>query len=156
MTANDSQKLPSSCGDCASALTSWTATPKAWLQGAQRAQPQPASTHHHVAQDVKTRSDWLRINPAHRAGQFERANASVSAKENNMQCRIIATGEIKHFANNDSTAQTLIQAGVLEHIQSDPANGRRTGTAQCFQMEPTQNRNGQVGLLSLICSSTPA
>jgi len=48
------------------ALTSWTATPKSVASRCAPTQPQPASTHHHVAQDVqKPRSDWLRINPRH-------------------------------------------------------------------------------------------
>jgi len=66
-----------------------------------------------------------------------------------MQCRIIATGEIKHFANNDSTAQTLIQAGVLEHIQSDPGEWERTGNGAVLpKMEPTPEPQWSIGLLT--------
>jgi hypothetical protein len=39
-----------------------------------------------------------------------------------MKCLIVQTGEIKHFPNNDNTAHTLIKAGVLRLIETEPGD----------------------------------
>ena len=54
-----------------------------------------------------------------------------------MKCEILATGEVKHFPNNDATAHTLIKAGVLRLIQHEPGDLVRAQNGGVFPvMEP--------------------
>jgi hypothetical protein len=39
-----------------------------------------------------------------------------------MKCEIVSTGEVKHFSNNDVTAHTLINAGVLRLVENEPGD----------------------------------
>ena len=73
-----------------------------------------------------------------------------------MKCEIVATKEIKHFANNDSTAHTLIKAGVLRLIETEPGEMVRMGNGAVIpKMEPAPEPKWTVAMVVAHGSDTP-
>lgn len=52
-----------------------------------------------------------------------------------MKCEILhgpEAGQVKHFANNDSTAHTLIRAGVMRLVENEPGDMVRAQNGGVF------------------------
>lgn len=71
-----------------------------------------------------------------------------------MKCEILygpEAGTIKHFANNDATAHTMIRCGALRLVENEPGDMVRMGNGQIIpKMAPPPEPKWTVGLTGAI------